>query len=114
MIDFIKKYSLLLIIGLVLSRILAGLILIAFPDVLTTELPDGGISTLSGGFLSNGIEYLVNIGFIILLAKDMRTEKINSPLILLMTFFSAFVGVVLFLLTVASTKVCQTKIELNE
>ena len=114
MIDLIKKYSLLLIFGIVISRILAGLILIAFPDLLTSKLPDGGTSTLSGGYLSGGLEYLVNIGFIILLVKDMRTEKINSPLILIMTFFSAFIGIVFFLLTVASNKVNQPKIEMNE
>lgn len=114
MIDLIKKYSLLLIFGIVISRILAGLILIAFPDLLTSKLQDGGTSTLSSGYLSGALEYLVNIGFIILLVKDMRTEKINSPLILIMTFFSAIMGIVFFLLTVASNKVNQPKIEMNE
>ena len=112
--DLIKKYSLLLIIGIVLSRILAGIILIAFPDLLTSELPNGGTSTLSGSYLSSGFEYIINVVFIILLAIDLKKEKINSPLILIMTFFSAFIGIILFLLSVASNKINQTKIELNE
>jgi hypothetical protein len=114
MIDLIKKYSLLLIIGIALSRIVAGIILNTFPDLLTSELPDGGTSTLSGGYLSAGFEYIINIVFIILLAKDMKTEKINSPLILILTFFSAFIGILIFLLSVASNKINRTKIELNE
>ncbi|MCL7765488.1 hypothetical protein MPF19_18880 [Polaribacter sp. Z014] len=112
--DLIKKYSLLLIIGIVFSRILAGIILITFPDLLTSELPNGGTSTLSGSYLSSGFEYIINLVFIIFLAKDFKKEKMNSPLILIMTFFSAFIGIILFLLSVASNKINQTKIELNE
>ena len=114
MIDLIKKYSLLIIIGIVLSRILAGIILIAFPDILTSELPNGGTSTLSVSYLSDRFEYLVNIIVIIFLVKDMKMEKINSPLILIMTFFSAFIGIIFFLLSVASNNANKPKIELNE
>ncbi len=85
-----------------------------FPNFLTSELQDGGTSTLSSGYLSGGFQYIINIGFIILLIKDMRTEKINSPLILIMTFFSGFIGIVFFLLSVASNKMNEPKIELNE
>ncbi|QJP35429.1 hypothetical protein F0365_13980 [Nonlabens sp. Ci31] len=114
MIDLLKKYSILLIIGIVLSRILAGLILIIFPNILASEFADGGTSTLSAGYLSDGLEHLFNILVIIILAKDMKKEKINSPLILIMTFFFAFIGVIFFLLTVASNKVIKPQIELNE
>ncbi|WP_282030853.1 hypothetical protein [Winogradskyella eximia] len=114
MINLIKKYSLLLIIGITLSRIMAGIILILFPDLLTSELPDGGTSTLSSDYLSVGLDFIINIVFIVLLAKDMKTEKINSPLILIMTFFYAYIGILIFLLTVASNKFSRTNIELNE
>ena len=114
MIDLIKKYSLLLIIGITLSRIIDAIILNIFPDLLTFQLPDGGTSTLSSDYLSVGLDFIINIVFVVLLAKDMKTEKINSPLILIMTFFSAFIGILIFLLSVASNKISRTKIELNE
>ncbi|WP_111685605.1 hypothetical protein [Winogradskyella tangerina] len=110
----IKKYAILLIIGLLISRILSAIILLAVPTLLTAELPEGGTSTLSGSYLSSGLEYLVNIGFIFLLSKDMRNEEVKSNLILVMTFFSSMIGVVLFLLSVAQKKSNLTKIELNE
>ena len=114
MIDLIKKYSLLLIIGIVLSNVLSAIFLVAFPDLLISELPNGGTSTLSVVYLTNGLEYLVNIFILIILAKDMKTEKVNSPIILIMTFFSAFIGIVIFLLSIASNKINPIKIELNE
>ena len=110
----IKKYATLLIIGLLASRVLTAIILLAFPNLLTSELPDGGTSTLGSGYLSRGFEYLINIGFIFLLSKDMRKEQMKSNLILIMTFFSSFMGVLLFLLSVASNKLNQPKMELNE
>lgn len=109
MVELIKKYSTLLIIEIVLSRILAGIILIVFPNLLTSELPDGGTSTLGGGYLSSGFEYLINIGFMILLAKDMKTENTKSTAILIMTFFSAFIGVLFFLLNVANNRLNNIK-----
>lgn len=114
MIDLIKKYSLLLIVGIVLSRITVGILLFVFPDLLTSEVPDGRTFTLSGDYLSLGFEYMVNVAFIFLLAKDLKNEKINSPLILIMTFFSAFIGIVLFLLLVASNKNNHSKIKIDE
>ena len=114
MIELIKKYSILLIIGLVLSRILAGIILMKFPNLLTSELQDGGTSTLSSGYLSDGFQFIINIGFIILLAKDMKTIKMKSPIILILTFFSAFMGVLFFILSIANVNRNQNKEYHNE
>ena len=112
--ELIKKYATLLIIGLVLSRVLSAIILLAIPNLLTSELPDGGTSTLGGGYLSGGIEYLINIGFMILLLNDMKKEQMKSNLILIMTFFSSFIGVLIFLLSVAHNNYNQPKIGINE
>lgn len=112
--ELIKKYAALLIIGLVLSRILSAIILLAIPNLLISELPDGGTSTLGGGYLSGGIEYLINVGFIFLLSRDMKKEQIKSSLILIMTFFSSLIGVSIFLLSVAHKKFNQPKIGINE
>ncbi|MDT0622025.1 hypothetical protein [Croceitalea vernalis] len=114
MTELIKKYATLLIIGLVLSRVIAAIILLAIPNLLTSELPDGGTSTLGTDYLSGGIGYLINIGFIILLSKEMKKEQIKSNLILIMTFFSSLIGVLIFLLSVAQEKYNQPKIGINE
>ncbi len=112
--ELIKKYATLLIIGLVLSRVLTTIILLAIPNLLTSELPDGGTSTLDSGYLRGGFEYLINIIFIFLLSKDMQKEQVKSNLTLIMTFFSSFIGVLIFLLSVAHNKYNQPKIEINE
>lgn len=112
--ELIKKYATLLIIVLIISRILTAIILLAIPNLLISGLPDGGTSTLGSGYLSGGIEYLINIGVIILLSKDMKKEQIKSNLILIMTFFSSFIGVLLFLLSVAHNKYNQIEIGTDE
>ncbi len=112
--ELIKKYATLLIIGLVLSRVLTTIILLAIPNLLTSELPDGGTSTLDSRYLRGGFEYLLNIIFIFLLSKDMQKEQVKSNLTLIMTFFSSFIGVLIFLLSVAHNKYNQPKIKINE
>lgn len=112
--ELIKKYATLLIIELFLSRVLAAIVLLVIPNLLTSELLDGGTSTLSSSYLSGGFQYLINIGFIILMSKDLKKEGINSNLILIMTFFSSFIGVLFLLLSVAYKEHNQPKIEINE
>jgi hypothetical protein len=112
--ELIKKYATLLIMGLFLSRILTAIILLAAPNLLTFELPDGGTSTLSTSYLSSGLEYLINVGFVILLSKDLKKENINSNLMLMITLFSSFIGVVFFLLIIAFKEHNHPKIEVNE
>ena len=85
-----------------------------FPNLLTSELQDGGTSTLSSGYLSDGFQFIINIGFIILLAKDMKTIKMKSPIILILTFFSAFMGVLFFILSIANVNRNQIKEYHNE
>jgi uncharacterized membrane-anchored protein YitT (DUF2179 family) len=114
MIKITKKYSILLVLGLVLSDILAGIILLAIPNFSTYELAGGETLTLSYEHLNIVAQYLINIGFMILLSKDMGKKQIKSNLILIMTFFSPFIGVLLFLLSVAQNKYNQPKIEMDE
>jgi hypothetical protein len=109
MTELIKKYSILLVVGKILSYILAGIILIIFPYLMTSELPNGGTSTLSRNYLSSSIEYLINIAFIFFLLKDMEKENSKSKIILIMTFFSAFIGVLFFLLSIKNYRINLNK-----
>ena len=93
----IKKYSVLLILAVVISHLLTAIIMTIWPDLLTTEMPDGGTSILGSGYLTVGIDYLINVVFIIILSKEMNRENIQSIPILILTFFSSLLGVMFFL-----------------
>ena len=107
--QLIKKYAGLLILAIILSHLLTGLVLTIWPNLLIEKLPNGGTSTLATVYLVSGFEYLINIGFIILLAKDMEKENLKSIPILIISFFSGFVGVVFFLLAAAHLRLISTK-----
>ncbi len=107
--QLIKKYSILLISAIILSHLLTGIILTVWPNLLTTELPDGGTSTLGNGFLTSGLDYLINIVFIVILSKEMNKERIKSIPILILTFFSSLLGVIFFLVIAANQKMDFTK-----
>ena len=102
--QLIKKYSILLISAILLSYLLTGIILTIWPNLLTTELPDGGTSTLGNGYLTSGLDYLINIVFIILLSKEMNKENIKSIPVLILTFFSSLFRVMFFLFIATSHK----------
>ena len=105
----IKKYSILLISAIVISHLLAGIILTIWPNFLTTELPEGGTSTLGNGYLTSGLDYLINIVFIILLSSEMKKERIKAIPILILTFFSSLLGVIFFLFIAAYKKMDSIK-----
>jgi hypothetical protein len=102
--QLIKKYSILLVSAIILSHLLTGIILTIWPNLLTTELPGGGTSSIGNGFLTSGLDYLINIVFIILLTKEMSKERIKSIPILILTFFSSLLGVIFFLFIAAYQK----------
>jgi len=82
------------------------IILTFFPGLLTSELPNGGSSTIGTVFLERGILYVLNVVFVILLSKDMKQLRFRSPLILIATFLSSIIGVSFFLL-LATEKVLK-------
>ncbi len=100
----IKKYVILLIIAIILARLTTAILLIIFPNLLTTELPNGGTSILGKEYLERGIEYILNIVFVILLSREMKQLKFKSSLILIITFFSSLIGVIFFLFVAADNK----------
>ena len=104
MIRLLKKYTILVIASIIISRILTATILTIWPDLLTTKMPNGGTHSFGSGFLETGIEYLINIIFVFLLAKEMKNEKILSVSVLILTFFSSSIGVLFFFLILADNK----------
>jgi uncharacterized BrkB/YihY/UPF0761 family membrane protein len=99
--QLIKKYVIIVVVTIVGVRLLSATLMTFWPDLLTTQLPNVGNSTLGTGALSNGIAYVFNIIIIFLLYNDMKKGKtVNIP-ILILTFFSSFLGIIFFFLTTA-------------
>ena len=96
MTTLLKKYSILVITSIVTSYILSALILYLSPHLLTTQTPDGARHSYNLAFLTVGIDYLINIIFVFLLYREMKTLKIMSIPILILTFFSSLIGVIFF------------------
>ena len=106
--QLIKKYIILLLVATVITRLVAIILLGIYPNLLTTELPDGSTSTLGDAYLERFFEYLINIIFVILLLKEMRRLKFISLPILVVTFLSSYIGIIFFLFAAAG-KTLETK-----
>jgi hypothetical protein len=102
MIRLIKKYTILIAASIILVHFLTVLILTIFPDLLTVEISEMSTFTIGTGYLKCGIEYLLNIVLVVILYKDMTRENIQSIPILIVTFFSNLVGILLFFLIITS------------
>lgn len=108
MTTLLKKYSILVISSMVTSYLLTALILYMSPHLLTTQTPDGATHSFSSAYLKVGIEYLINIIFVSLLYREMKTLKIMSTPILILTFFSSLIGVI-FLFIISAYEKLTTK-----
>lgn len=98
MTHLIKKYLIIAILALVVSRLFTAIILTIWPDILTTQLDDGSKHTLGSGFISECIEFILGIIIVFLLYKDMKRENVMNTPILILTFLSNMLGIILFLL----------------
>jgi uncharacterized membrane protein len=110
----IKKYSILLISALILARLATAFIVITWPDILTKENLDGSTTTYSNEYIERLIEYLINIVFIILIYSDLKKQNLESIPTLIITFFSGFIGILVFLLISAQNHLNFIKTENNE
>ncbi len=94
MTTLLKKYSLLVIASIATTNLLTAFILSLNPQFLTTQTPDGVTVHYGSSYLKAGIEYLINIIFIIILYLDMKKLKFMSIPVLVLTFFSSLIGVI--------------------
>lgn len=100
----IKKYTILLITGLILARLLSLFIAEIWPEILIRNYDDGSFRTYSVGNIEMIIEYFVNVVFIFLIYFDLKKQEIKSAPILIITFFSCLAGVLFFLLVTYQKK----------
>ena len=101
MTKILVKYSIILVVAKIIASLLTVSIMTIWPLLLTTETPNRGTFTLGTGFLETGIEYLINLVIIYLLVKEMEKEDFFSLPILILTFFSNWIGILFFFLAFA-------------
>jgi len=97
----IKKYSILIIVSIILRNLLRALIISMGPYLLMHQNENGLMHSFSSFLLEDAIEYLINIVFVILLYKEMKELKMISIPILILTFFSSPTGVIIFFIIYA-------------
>ena len=100
----IKKYLILLISASILTNLLTAIIIVIWPNILTKENFNGSMTTFYSNFIEKGLDYMMNIVFIVLISSEFKRQKIRSIPILIATFFSSFTGVLFFLLFTAQNK----------
>ena len=110
----ILKYSVLLISTLILVKLVTAIILIIWPDILTKENLYGSTTTYSNEYIERLIEYLINIVFIILINSDLKNQNLKSTPTLIITFFSGFIGILIFLMISAQNHFYFIKTDHNE
>lgn len=111
MILLFKKYAILVVSSIIIVRLITVSILTIWPDLLSMKMPDEGVRTFGIAFLETGVEYIINIIFVILLSKDMKRENIFSLPILILTFVSNILGVIFFFLILANNKLIQKQLD---
>ena len=102
--QLIIKYIILVIVTTLLARLVSTIIMIQFPMILTQVNPNGSTTTFPFEFIESALEYLMNIVIVVLMKKDLEKQNLKTNLILIVTFFSSFIGVILFLLSSLENK----------
>jgi len=93
----IIKFSIILIVTKFLTAIIPIILLLIFPDLLTTELPNGGSSSLGIGYLESGVRYFFNIAIAFLVFKEMKSPDLKTTLLFILTLLSSLTGIIFFL-----------------
>jgi len=106
----VKKYFIFFVGSYIGIRIFTRALLLIFPDLLPFENPDSSITSYSDDYLIFLIGYIVNILFIINIKNDLKYYGIKSVPILIVTFFSSYVGVILCLIVLFKADLYKGKI----
>jgi hypothetical protein len=107
----LKKYAVILILVSVITRLITAVILTLYPDLLVRELSSTETYTFGDIYITKALEYILNICIVMLIHKDMKKEGFMSIPILIMTFFSSFLGIVFFIFYMAYHKLTNKQIQ---
>ena len=104
MIKLIIKYTILLVISLILVNIIATIMSAIFPHFLTLVVSEGRTITVDIGYLKGGVGFIFNIIFVFLISSDVKKENIRANWVLVLTFFYNLFGVIFFFLILTHKK----------
>lgn len=104
-----KKYFYLLAGFYVFTNILAVVVLLEFPDLLTIHYSKISTTTVSANYLIIIIEYFTNLIIIYQINKDLKQIGQKSLPVLIITFFYNTAGVLFYLILLFASNNKPTK-----
>jgi hypothetical protein len=108
-IGLVKKYALILMFSEIVVRILTLLTTSLVSRLITPSNFQRTTFFIGTILAKEGINYSANLIILILLLLDMKKLKLVSIPILLLTFFSSWVGIIVFFLVFAYSRFIDKK-----
>ncbi|WP_194184034.1 hypothetical protein [Faecalibacter rhinopitheci] len=95
---YIKKYLILFFVIELISRLIPVTLKSIFPNVFTEQISNGVTITFGDGYFILLGRYILNFILIYFMIKDSKKLKLQNNVLFVLTFFSGFTGIILFLL----------------
>lgn len=95
--DYIKKYIIIFIAIQILSALIPVILKFLNPDIFTRQISEGVTESFSNGYFQLISRYFLNIIIIRYMWNDMKKLNLKNVLLLILTFFSGFTGIIIFL-----------------
>lgn len=106
-----KKYIYLLAGLYILNNLLAAIVLMIFPDLLTIHYSDTSTSSFSANYLIVLFEYITNLIIIYQINKDMKQIGPKSIPILIITFFYNTAGILFYFILLFASNYKPTQLK---
>lgn len=105
-----KKYFYLLAGFYVFTNVLAVIVLLVFPDLLTIHYSKISTTTVSANYLIKFFEYFTNLIIIYQINKDLKQIGQKSLPVLIISFFYNTAGVIFYLILLFASNYKPTKL----
>jgi len=106
-----KKYFYLLAGLYIVTHVLAAIVLLIFPDLLTIHYSKLSTRLISANYLIVLFEYITNLIVVYQINKDMKQTGQKSVPVLIITFFSTIAGVLFYLILLFASYYKPTKMK---
>ena len=110
---YIKKYIILFLVIQLLSALIPVILKFISPEIFTQQISEGVTQTFGNGYFQLISRYILNIIIIKYMWNDMIKMKIKNNWILILTFFSGFMGIIFFLFIIFESKLSTNENRIN-
>ena len=110
---YIKKYIILFLVIQLLSALIPVILKFISPEIFTRQISEGVTQTFGNGYFQLISRYILNIIIIKYMWNDMIKMKIKNNWILILTFFSGFMGIIFFLFIIFESKLSTNENRIN-